>query len=201
MLLKVKLTQQRFASLGASLDILPVYLVEVLPDCSLDVERQIVRQALQSLPNEVVLDQGEAGLNRVRLGAVRYVEDGLDLQPLVHLPDDVVLVDRQVVEEEGERLSVVTMAESAEVPAEVDVVDRMVLDLQQLDSFLCRNGGYHRLVAKVHVVLVDAEVSVGPTPLEGLDRPLGEVDFIKPDQLEPAILDPLSFWSTISFHF
>ena len=90
-------------------------LVKRLSYHLVSIERQVICYPLKPLTSIVPLDLRKAGLNGVAIGLVGQVENRHDLELLIHFLDQVRFMARQVVQVEGERLTIVNSAEFIQV--------------------------------------------------------------------------------------
>ena len=74
-------------------------------------------------------------------------------------------------------------AQVFQVVGKLRLRDCCIVDVVVLETRLSRHCHYHRLVALVHLLLVDGQVGVLGTPLSALQSPLRKVDLVEPKNL------------------
>ena len=118
----------------------------------------------------VVLDLGEAGLAGIKIRTIGDVVEALDALLLQLLPDNVGLVDREVINEDGDLLELVRSAESKKVFGELFFVHRLLKYLVMLHASLLRDGEDESKDWLVHCILWNLQVLSGLGIDLSLDR-------------------------------
>ena len=185
---EAQLRQAFHAALDVILHVLRLDGPESLENHVISDEHFVVHEAVQPLSVEDPLHLAEASLDGLSLGRVRDVVEGRYPKLPVHLLDELRFVAGQVIQEEGKRFPVVRPTQIPEVPAEIELVDRAVEDLDQINPFFLRHCRYHRPVAGEDLGLIDGQVAVSAAPLLGLQGGLGEVGLVQVQDPELFLL-------------
>ena len=150
-------------------------------DGALEVEAELVDQVVQALSAEHGLHLAEDGLDGVQLRAVPDVVDLRDVEARILWLDVPALVHPKIVHEECYGPPNQLGPQLPQKRYEVFRGDRLWVDEAEADAALGRHRGDHRPVARVHLLLIDAEVAVPGGPLPARQAQLREVDLVEED--------------------
>ena len=84
----------------------------------------------------------------------------------------------EIVHEERERLVTGDLTQLPEVVSKLRLVDRPIINVDDVDTFLRRHGNECRPVAHVELHLICTQVRVSRRPLTLLDGPLRKEDLV-----------------------
>ena len=148
--------------------------LEGFPDHPLLVELLAVREPVELVLPEPLLDEVEGLLDRLVVVLVALVEHQPDVQLGRQFFHVGVPMDGQVVEEEAEGLRAERLAQVLEILAELDRGHGEGMDLVVGDAKLVRYRGNDRRAGVEGRFLQDGGVLVRPRPIRGLVRSLRE---------------------------